>query len=112
VRVSGLGSDELTKYRNKVDQLTEQFIRISVEIAADGYGIREAGWGTWVRLDNCSCDMHTSWYVQLETNRDAAGPRRAIQSAREGACCRPPSRRCTAQDFEMLTWMPFWPERA
>jgi TetR/AcrR family transcriptional repressor of nem operon len=43
VRVSGLESDELTNSRNKVKKLTDQFIRISIEIASDGYEIREAG---------------------------------------------------------------------
>jgi hypothetical protein len=45
----------------------------------------------------------------LENDRDAAERRRGIQSAREGACCRLPSKRCTALAFGALTWTPFWP---
>ncbi len=43
-------------------------------------------------------------------NRKNIALHRAIGSAREGACCGRPCRRCTAQDFEALTWT-FWPQQ-
>ena len=69
--------------------------------------------GENARLDT-SPPEEAYWLVcpLLENDRDAAKRRRGIQSAHAGSFCRRPSRRCTAQDFEALTWMPFWPKRA
>jgi len=57
--------------------------------------------------------QHAYWSVcSQERDRDAAELHRAMQSARESACCGRPSRKCTAQDFAALIWMPFWPKPA
>jgi hypothetical protein len=89
-------SDELTNYSNQGTKLSDQFIRISVEIAANAprFGIRKAG--RTLAFENCSLNMLIGTYVsslkQPEMQRRCTA---RYGVAREGACCGRPSRRCT-----------------